>query len=327
MKTETEKATLLLQSSFLAPLLIDTSITDISFNGASIYYQSSVIGRQKSDIEITFEQAFQLLKQLANLTNHSFSYAQPILDISVGAYRMHAVGEAIARKMYEKTLTFSLRIHQTFNPLSLRFLHPKSRWRKLMITLMHHHVSIVISGITGVGKTQIQKELLSLMSEKTRVILIDNILELDGVDFKQLDLTIWQEKDSEKIPSLLIAALRSHPDWLIIAEARGQEFKDVFSSVVTGHPLITTIHSKDILDTHIRMAMMILQGRAGKSEELIFQLKHFFPCIIHLAKQSIDGKIVRDIDSLLWIENGHNRIIKEDDIDQFIKEKKWVVYD
>jgi type IV secretory pathway ATPase VirB11/archaellum biosynthesis ATPase len=93
MKTETEKATLLLQSSFLAPLLIDTSITDISFNGESIYYQSSVIGRQKSDIEVTFEQAFQLLKQLANLMNHSFSYAQPILDISVGAYRIHAVGE------------------------------------------------------------------------------------------------------------------------------------------------------------------------------------------------------------------------------------------
>lgn len=327
MKTETEKAKLLLESSFLAPLLLDASITDISFNGESIYYQSSIMGRQKAEISITFEQAYQLLKQLANLMNHSFSYAQPILDISVGAYRMHAVGEAIARKMYEKTLTFSLRIHQHFDPLSLRFLHRKSRWRSFLISVLNHHVSIVISGITGVGKTQIQKELLSLMTEKTRVILIDNILELDGVDFKHLDLTIWQEKDTDRIPSLLVAALRSHPDWLIIAEARGQEFKEVFTSVVTGHPLITTIHSKDILDAHIRMKMMILQGKSEKNEELLFQLKHFFPCVIHLSKHSVDGKIDRFIDSILWIENGHERIIKEEDIETFMKDKDWAMYD
>jgi pilus assembly protein CpaF len=327
MKTETQKAKVLLESSFLEPLLKDPSITDISYNGQSIYYQSSMFGRQKAEIEIPFEQVFQLLKQLANLTHHSFSYAEPILDISVGPYRMHAVGEAIARKMYEKTLTFSLRIHQPFDPQSLLFLHPNSHWRRLMIALLKSHTSIVISGITGVGKTQIQKELLSLMEPKTRVILIDNILELDGVEFNHLDLTIWQEKETAKISSLLTAALRSHPDWLIIAEARGQEFKDVFSSVVTGHPLITTIHSKDVLDAHIRMGMMILQSNPERSEELVFQLKHFFPCVLHVRKESINGKMIRFIDSILWIEKGIETMIKEQDIDQFMKMKHWDHYD
>jgi type IV secretory pathway ATPase VirB11/archaellum biosynthesis ATPase len=54
MKTETLKAKQLIESSFLEPLLKDPTITDISYNGRDVFYQSSLTGRQLSDIKITY---------------------------------------------------------------------------------------------------------------------------------------------------------------------------------------------------------------------------------------------------------------------------------
>jgi pilus assembly protein CpaF len=324
MKTETLKAKELIESSFLAPLLLDPSITDISYNGKEIFFQSSITGRQISTIHITNEVVYQFLKQVANYMNCGFSFSEPILDMSVEQYRIHAIGESITRKMYEKSISFSIRIHTSFNANDLKFLQVNSPWIHLFKVLIQNQTSIVISGVTGVGKTQLQKELLTLMEPMTRVIIIDNILELDGLDFGKIDLTLWQVKDSDHVQVLLKAALRSHPDWLMIAETRGKEFKDVFASVVTGHPLITTLHSKSAEDAHQRMAMMILDGEHLGQEEVIAQVTHFFPCIVHLDKRVDEGKIVRFIHSILLIEGNHHTTLTIDKLSNFLLERGWL---
>jgi len=323
MKTETLKAKQLIESSFLEPLLKDSTITDISYNGRDVFYQSSVTGRQLSDIKITYESVYQFLKQVANYMNCGFSFSEPILDMSVEHYRIHAIGESMTRKMYEKSISFSIRIHMPFNPKDLKFLTPSSPWTMLFKAFIKTHVSIVISGVTGVGKTQLQKELLTLMDATTRVIIIDNILELDGLEFGLIDLTLWQAKEIEHVPLLLKAALRSHPDWLMIAETRGKEFKDVFASVVTGHPLITTLHSKSAEDAHQRMAMMILDGDYLGQEDVLNQVTHFFPCIVHLDKRIEEGRIVRFIHSMVLIEGKQSILLTKDRILTYLKEKGW----
>ena len=54
--------------------------------------------------------------------------------------------------------------------------------------------------------------------------------------------------------------LRSNPDWLIVAEARGEEMLEVLNSSLTGHPIITTIHALDIYNMPNRMARMIMMN-------------------------------------------------------------------
>jgi pilus assembly protein CpaF len=80
-----------------------------------------------------------------------------------------------------------------------------------------------------------------------------------------------------------VAALRSHPDWLLIAESRGHEFMDVFQSVLTGHPVITTLHAEDGYLAYKRMLRLVLMHEVqGKAEDVLISLQEAFPVIIHL---------------------------------------------
>jgi pilus assembly protein CpaF len=313
--TDIEKAQMLIEQSFLQPWLIQTDITDISYNGQQLYYQSTLYGRHFASDQITYEQVYSFLKQIANYLNKGFSYSEPILDMSVGAYRIHAVGPLITRKNYHPSLSFSLRIHRYHDGQLSLFLPKESLYRDLVIGFIKRKKSIVISGVTGVGKTQLQKELIYLMEPSTRVIIIDNILELDGLMADHLDMTIWQVSGQQNFLTLMVAALRSHPDWLLIAESRGEEFTNVYMSVLTGHPIITTIHSGEISHVYTRMKSMLTKDQPNSYDEHILEsLRFHFPVIIHLNKETIDGKIHRFIEHISYFIQEKMYLITDDNI-------------
>ena len=102
-----KRALLFIEESFLKPLLEMDDITDISYNGKDIYYFHNQLGRQKSDIKISNDDAKAFLRHLANITEQQFSYSSPYLDISLGKYRLNATFNSIARMNNEKVFTFS----------------------------------------------------------------------------------------------------------------------------------------------------------------------------------------------------------------------------
>ncbi len=278
-----EQAKLFLENSILAPLLVKQDITDITYNGESIFYQSSIEGRKKSQTLMSYKEAYQLIKQLANVMNVSFTYLDPIVEISIMQYRIFAVGPSISRKHFQPSLSFAIRIHASTRENHFRFLLDHSQWRELFQFLMMQRLSFVIAGKTGSGKTQLQKELLGLIPEAQRVIVIDNILELDGIHLPHLDLTIWQIHKMQDFQRMIAGALRSHPDWIIIAESRGEEFKDVLRSVKTGHPIITTLHSDHIDHIYSRMTSMLLIGESSSLQHhLLQEVTDEFPILIQL---------------------------------------------
>jgi pilus assembly protein CpaF len=297
--SDVQKASLYLENSILKLLLQQTDVTDISFNGESIFYQSSIYGRKKATFTFTYEEAYQFIKQLANLMNMPFTFMDAIVDMSIARYRIFAVGPSVSRKQYEPSLTFAIRIHPKNNHIEMKFLAKNSPWVNLFKFLVDHDVSIVIAGKTGSGKTQLQKELLMLMSEAKRVIILDNILELDGLWIPGLDLTVWQIKPMYSIQTMVEGALRSHPDWLVIAESRGAEFKQVLRSVKTGHPIITTLHSDRIDRIYERMvSMLLIDESMSHAEQLKSEVIQAFPVLVQLVSHELDGGIHRLIDQV-----------------------------
>ena len=251
------------EQSFLKDLLNNEKITDISYNGQDVFFVHNDLGRQKSDISLDRQTAKDFIRQIANLSEKQFSYTSPELDVSFGRYRFNALHQSICRKNNEESVCFSIRIASS----SLRFAESDSlseEVKELLQILIDSNVSIVIGGLTGSGKTELQKYLISLMKENTRTIVIDNILELDQIRFKQtLDLNIWQVDDKRPLASienLVRNALRSNPDWLIVAESRGKEMLDVLNSSLTGHPIITTLHAFDINSMPHRMVRMVMMN-------------------------------------------------------------------
>lgn len=297
--SDVEQARLYLENSMLGPLLKRTDITDISFNGDSLFYQSTSEGRKKVAILMSYKEAYQLIKQLANLMNVSFTYLDPIVEMSIMQYRVFAVGPSITRKLFQPSLSFAIRIHGLPGLNPFKFLSELSRWKELFQFLIKQRSSLVIAGKTGTGKTQLQKELLGLIPDAQRVIIIDNILELDGIHMPHLDLTIWQIHRLQDFQKMIAGALRSHPDWLLIAESRSEEFKEVLRSVKTGHPIITTLHSDNIDHIYARMTSMLLIGESISLQPHLHQeVMHAFPVLIQLDTDNrVDGihRLIKEV--------------------------------
>ena len=302
-----DKTILFFEGSFLRPLLANQNITDISYNGNDIYYVDNDYGRLKSKIKITRQEAKDFIRQIANLSEKQFSYQCPELDVSFGKYRFDAIHQSICRKGNQESVCFAVRIASS----TLKFEQDNSldnSVKELLDVLIKSNVSIVIGGLTGSGKTELQKYLISRMIENTRVIIIDNILELDQFVPKQdLDLNIWQvdeKRESASIQNLVRSALRSNPDWLIVAESRGKEMLDVLNSSLTGHPIITTIHAFDMNSMPIRMARMVMMSDQKTSFSDIYNdISYHMRFYIYLKrKYHTNGMVQRYISSIGYLK-------------------------
>ena len=264
---EKEKAIYYIEHSFLQAILSIEDVTDITFNGRDFYYVTNLKGRAKSDVVVEHQAVKDFLRQIANLSEKQFNYSVPILDVSIGKYRINAMHQSIGKISDEDVVTFAIRIASSTPKINRKsdFFTPEIV--NLLMELINNRLSIVIGGLTSSGKTEFQKFLLREMPDNERVIVIDNVMELDAVRSERIDLTCWKvdEKNENASASILIkSALRNNPDWLILAEARGEEMVDVLNSAMSGAPIITTIHSFDVKSLPYRMYQQKMMKQRGR---------------------------------------------------------------
>ena len=298
-----------IENSFLKELLERESITDISFNGEKLFYQDNLSGRLQSDLVVTNDDVYAFLRQIANLTDQQFSIANPILDVSVGRYRISALHSSLARKNRDKVFNFSIRIGYD----KLRIKDDGSFINKRALSLLDEAInkkcSIVIAGKTGTGKTEFQKFLISRMNENTRIILIDNINEFETNYFKDnLDSQTWLVNNQKNnFDDLIKNALRNNPDWLVVGEARGEEMKACLNSTMSGSPTITTMHARDSESIYHRIARMcMINSKNLVFEETLEDAKEHFKFLVYV-KKIFDEKTksyVRYVDSISTNDKG-----------------------
>lgn len=298
-----------IENSFLKELLERESITDISFNGEKLFYQDNLSGRLQSDLVVTNDEVYAFLRQIANLTDQQFSIANPILDVSVGRYRISALHSSLARKNRDKVFNFSIRLGYD----KLRIKDDGSFINKRALSLLDEAInkkcSIVIAGKTGTGKTEFQKYLISRMNENTRIILIDNINEFETNYFKDnLDSQTWLVNNQKNnFDDLIKNALRNNPDWLVVGEARGEEMKACLNSTMSGSPTITTMHARDSESIYHRIARMcMINSKNLVFEETLEDVKEHFKFLVYV-KKIFDEKTksyVRYVDSISTNDKG-----------------------
>lgn len=305
-----------IDNSFLSALLKNDNITDISYNGKSLYYLDNENGRVKSDIIVDENIVKDFVRQIANLSEKQFSFQEPHLNISIANYRFYALHSSLCRYNYEKVTTFSLRKTSNAPKITDESSFLNNKLICLFETLIANHISIVIGGETSSGKTEFQKYLISKIEKNSRVIVIDNILELDSLHkYLDIDLVIFENNEDfifSNAKNLIKASLRNNPDWLIVAEARGEEMIDILLSSMSGHPIITTLHSLSAKTIHERMAMLImLNDKKFNYENILKDLYVHFPIAVQIEKYiTSEGKVIRRIKEVIEkLSDGTNNIL------------------
>lgn len=298
-----------LESSFLSPLLKDDEITDISYNGKDLYFLHNQKGRKRSDIVLNKDDAMVFVRQIANLAEKQFSYTNPSIDVSEGRYRINAIHPSIVRVDNEKSISFSIRIASS----NIRILTSKtfmnSKMKEFLMDCLKQKRSIIIGGPTGSGKTELQKYLLTSLEDNSRVIVIDNVQELEFIRSNpNLDITSWEANElhqNASINDLIRQALRSNPDWLVVAESRGKEMNDVLNSVMTGHPIITTMHANSLFAMPHRLVRMIEMAETKETyDDIMGDLLSHIPVYVFVKRDiTKTGLVKRYIESIGEVQN------------------------
>jgi pilus assembly protein CpaF len=138
-------------------------------------------------------------------------------------------------------------------------------------------MNVLVSGGTGAGKTTLLNVLSSFISDKERVITIEDAAELmlrqrHVVRLETRPPNI-EGKGAVRQRDLVINALRMRPDRIIVGEVRGEEALDMLQAMNTGHDgSLTTVHANSPrdalyrLDTMVAMSNLNLPDRAIRSQ-------------------------------------------------------------
>jgi pilus assembly protein CpaF len=137
-------------------------------------------------------------------------------------------------------------------------------------------LNIIVSGGTGAGKTTLLNVLSGFISEKERIITIEDAAELRlrqrHVVRLETRMPNVEGKGGIKERQLVINALRMRPDRIIVGEVRGDEALDMLQAMNTGHDgSLTTIHANTPRDALYRLDTMVAMANLNIPEKAVRQ--------------------------------------------------------
>ena len=141
----------------------------------------------------------------------------------------------------------------------------KPQMAELLAAAVKARITTIISGGTGSGKTTMLNALSAFISEKERLITIEDAAELQlqqpHVARMETRPPNIEGKGQITARDLVINALRMRPDRIIVGEVRGGEALDMLQALNTGHDGgLGTIHANSPRDALARLETMVLMA-------------------------------------------------------------------
>jgi type IV secretion system protein VirB11 len=301
----------------LLPMLARPDVTDIYINRPGEIWVETMAGRIERhampDLDET--RLWHLVRQIASLSHQGISREHPLLAATLPdgarvqvvappatrgamaiAIRKHVVQEmtladyaadgAFARTLYSRG---AIAPHTADAPAG----DDPAQIAAFMGELVRGRRNILISGGTSTGKTTFLNALMKEIPREERLILIEDTAELHIVhDNAASLLAIKGDLGEARVTAddLLQAALRMHPDRIILGEIRGVEAYSFLRAVNTGHPgSISTIHADSPEGALEQLALIVLQSGIGlRREDIIHYVTNVVDAIVQLERR--DGR-------------------------------------
>jgi len=183
-------------------------------------------------------------------------------------------------------------------------------------------LNILISGGTGTGKTTLLNVLSSYISNRERIVTIEDAAELllnqEHVVRLETRPPNIEGKGIVQQRQLVINALRMRPDRIIVGEVRGEETLDMLQAMNTGHDgSLTTIHANSPRDALSRLETMVAMSNLNLPETAIRrQIAAALDVVVQMSRMS-DG--TRKIVGIAEITGMEGEVVTMQDIFAFHK--------
>src|ERR1700732_428244 len=196
---------------------------------------------------------------------------------------------------------------------------------ELLVGCVKARFNILISGGTGAGKTTFLNVLSSSISNRERIVTIEDAAELQLNQQHVVRLETRppniEGKGAIQQRQLGINSLRMRPDRIIVGEVRGEEALDMLQAMNTGHDgSLTTIHANSPRDALSRLETMVAMSNLNIPDTAIRrQISSAVDVVIQISRLS-DG--TRKIVSVAEITGMEGEVVAMQDI--FIFRKRGI---
>ena len=262
----------------LETLLADGTISDILVNKYNqVYIERD--GRLE-ETEVIFQNdahLFRIIERIVSMVGRRIDESSPMVDARLqDGSRVNAVIPPLALD----GPVLSIRRFRT-DRIGPQDLVDRQSLTQPMLDFLKGTVAarlnIIVSGGTGAGKTTLLNALSNFVSDRERVVTIEDAAELT---LRQRHVVRLETRPANiegqgavRQRQLVVNALRMRPDRIIVGEVRGEEALDMLQALNTGHDgSLTTIHANSPrdalyrLDTMVAMANLNIPDRAVRQQ-------------------------------------------------------------
>jgi len=193
---------------------------------------------------------------------------------------------------------------------------------ELLRGCVYGRMNILISGGTGAGKTTLLNVLSSFISNRERIITIEDAAELQLHQEHVVRLETRppnvEGKGAVRQRQLVINSLRMRPDRIVVGEVRGDEALDMLQAMNTGHDgSLTTIHANTPRDAMTRLETMVAMANLNIPESAIRrQVASALDLIIQVSRMSDGTRKIINISEVVGMEG---EVVTMQDIFDFRK--------
>jgi len=302
----------------LEPLMKDHTISDILVNTyKNVYIERNGLLERTSATFRNDQHLMSIIDRIVSAVGRRIDESSPMVDARLAdGSRVNAIipplaidGPCLSIRRFGR------------DPLTANDLIENGSLTAKMLDLLrgcvYARLNVLVSGGTGSGKTTMLNVLSSFISNRERVVTIEDAAELQMHQEHVVRLETRppnvEGKGAVRQRQLVINCLRMRPDRIIVGEVRGEEALDMLQAMNTGHDgSLTTIHANTPRDALARLETMVAMANLNIPESAIRrQIASAIDVVVQVTRLS-DGK--RRVSNLSEVTGMEGEVVTMQDI-------------